>query len=117
MGIIIWYIIVEPGMSVSTVTRLRAAQPRNCGLCLVMGKVFFYTSKILHHLWSTPGIFFQRTTEAFLLELLRNITGTRLCYKLSRTKGHRTAGKIKSMKNAKDSTNKICYDTIEYGIT
>jgi len=50
MGIIITNIIVEPGSSISSVTRLRPGQPRSCGPILIIGKIFFCSPKIPHRL-------------------------------------------------------------------
>jgi len=65
MGITITNNIVEPGGSVSILSRLRVGQPRNCGPIIMTGKEFFRSPKIPRRLWGTPGILSKERVEEF----------------------------------------------------
>jgi len=61
--------IIEPGSSVSILTRLWAGQPSSCGPIIIRGKEFFCCPKILHRLWDTTGIPFKGQDKLFCLTL------------------------------------------------
>ena len=64
MVLIITNIMVELGSTVSTVTRLRAGQPRICIPILIMGKGYF-CSPIFHTVRGALLATFSDETEAF----------------------------------------------------